>query len=160
MGDGLLADFSRTVNAVKCAVEVQQAISDREHSRTGDDRICLRIGINLGDVIIDGGDIFGDGVNIAARLEGLAEPNGICLSGTAFDTVDGKLDYHFEGLGPQKVKNIAKPVRAYHLSLASHQISEPGVPLKNLSLPDKPSIAILPFANLSGDPDQDYFADG
>jgi adenylate cyclase len=160
MGDGLLAEFSSVVEAVKCAAAIQQSMAGRERDMPDDQRIRLRIGVNLGDIIVEGSDIYGEGVNVATRLEGLAEPGGICVSGTAFDTVDGKLQLAFEDLGPQQVKNIAKPVRAYRLAIGnSHKAIAPG--LSNaLAIPDKPSIVVLPFDNMSGDPDQEYFADG
>jgi len=160
MGDGLLAEFPSAVEAVKCAVAIQQEMAEREADHSDETRVRLRIGINLGDIIVEGTDIYGDGVNVAARLEGLAEPGGICLSGPAFDAVDGKLDLPFEDIGPRQVKNIAKPVRVYRLSVASrHDAPVPrlGEPPR---LPDKPSIAVLPFTNMSGDPEQEYFSDG
>lgn len=160
MGDGLLADFSSTVNAVKCAAEFQHAISDSEQSRHEEQRICFRVGINLGDIIIDGVDIFGDGVNVAARLEALAQPNGICLSGTAYDTVDGKVDFSFEDLGTREVKNIAKPLRTYRLVLNPDKKAPKTASSAYVPMTDKPSIAVLPFANMSGDVEQEYFADG
>ncbi len=160
MGDGLLADFSSTVNAVKCAAEFQQAISKGEQSRHQEQRICFRVGINLGDIIIDGDDIFGDGVNVAARLEALAQPNGVCLSGTAYDTVDGKVDFKFEDLGTREVKNIAKPVRTYRLVLDRFNKAPEATSSTSGPRTDKPSIAVLPFANMSGDAEQEYFADG
>ena len=153
MGDGVLAEFPSVVDAVECALVIQRAMA----FQPGD--IRLRIGINLGDVIVDGEDIYGDGVNIASRLEGLAPPGGICISGTAFDTVGGKLALEFEDMGLQSVKNIAKPVRAYRLVTAGDRPAQQ-VQAAPLSPPDKPSIAVLPFDNMSGDPDQEYFADG
>jgi TolB-like protein/class 3 adenylate cyclase len=160
MGDGLLADFPSTVNAVKCAVELQDAVSEQERSRPDEERICFRVGINLGDIIIDGDDIFGDGVNVAARLEALAEPNGICLSGTAFDTVDGKVEYCFEDMGPQAIKNIAKPLQTYRLAQppTTRDSVTHSAPFGRVS--EKPAIAVLPFSNVSGDTEQEYFADG
>ena len=160
MGDGLLADFASAVNAVACAVEIQKGVSLRETSFSDETRIRLRIGINLGDIILEADDIFGDGVNVAARLEGLAEPGGICISGTAFDTVDGKLDITFQDLGPQLVKNIVKPVRAYKVVLSQGDSTLPDVERPRPNLPDRPSIAVLPFVNLSADQEQQYFAEG
>jgi class 3 adenylate cyclase/TolB-like protein len=160
-GDGLLADFSSAVNAVRCAVEVQRALIDREPKVPEMSRIRFRIGINLGDVIVEEHDIFGDGVNIAARLETLAEPGGICISRVVRDQVRDRLDYAFEDLGEQQVKNIARPVRVYrvrdHAVPSGH--SSPPSP-QQLALPEKPSIAVLPFQNMSGDTEQEYFADG
>jgi adenylate cyclase len=162
MGDGLLAEFPSVVEAVSCAIDIQRAMPDREPELTNERRILLRIGVNLGDIIVDGSDIFGDGVNVAARLEGLAEPQGICISGGAFDAIDGKIEAPFEDIGPQAVKNIAKPVRAYRLCVGPQpqpqcKSSSAG---DGLTLPDKPSVAVLPFANISGGQEQDYFADG
>ncbi len=160
MGDGLLVEFASTVNAVSCAVEIQNALLEHEQPYPESERICLRVGINLGDIIIDGEDIFGDGVNVAARLEGLAEPGGICISGTAFDTIDGKLEHQFADIGPQYVKNMDKPIRAYSLDRGPV-----GSTVEVKSMGDgpavaKPSIAVLPFVNSSGDAEQEYFADG
>jgi TolB-like protein len=154
-GDGLLAEFPSVVDAVRCAVEVQQAIPERNSGAAADNRLELRIGINLGDVIVEEHDIFGDGVNVAARLEGLAEPGGICISRMVRDQIRDKLSYPFEDLGEQSFKNIARPVRVFRVVTAAKPISVAALPL-----PDKPSIAVLPFTNLSGDPEQEYFADG
>jgi TolB-like protein len=153
-GDGLLVEFASVVDAVRCAVAVQRAMAERNAGLSGDRRIEFRIGINLGDVIIEGDDIFGDGVNIAARLEGLAEPGGICVSQVVHDQVRDKLDIAFEDRGEQQVKNIARPVHVYRIPNSGN------APQPALSLPDKPSIAVLPFTNMSGDPEQEYFADG
>ncbi len=160
MGDGLLAEFPSVVEAVSCAIDIQRAMPDREPELAKEQRIVLRIGVNLGDIIVEGNDIFGDGVNIAARLEGLAEPDGICISGGAFDAIDGKIEAPFEDIGPQAVKNIAKPVRAYRLRVGTEQQPQPSSEEDGLTLPDKPSVAVLPFANLSDGKDLDYFADG
>src|SRR5215468_6589018 len=155
-GDGLLAEFASVVDAVRCAVEVQREMIARNTATPAQRRIEFRMGINLGDVIIEDGDIFGDGVNIAARLEALAEPGGICLSAAAYEQVRDRLDIAFDDLGEQQVKNIARPVRTYGVALgASFRAALPP-----LSLPDKPSLAVLPFQNLTGDAEQDYFVDG
>ena len=152
----MLAEFASAVDAARCAVEVQRGMAEQNAAVPQDQRIEFRIGIHVGDIIIDGNDIFGDGVNIAARLEGLAEPGGICVSGRVQEDVRGKLDIAFEDAGEQQLKNIAWPVRVYRVRLSGEAAqSRPA-----LALPDKPSIAVLPFTNMSGDPEQDYFADG
>lgn len=160
MGDGLLAEFHSVVEAVESAVDIQQAMQVREPDLPDEQRIALRIGINLGDVMIEGSDLYGDGVNVAARLEALAEPGGICLSGPAFDMVDGKLDLAFEDAGEQQVKNIAKPVRVYRLPSGGKRDAPSTPPEKPLLVPNKPSVAVLPFENMSGDREQEYFSDG
>jgi adenylate cyclase len=156
-GDGLLVEFASVVDAVRCAVAVQQAMPERNAGVALDSRIELRIGINLGDVIADGDDLYGDGVNIAARIEALADAGGVFVSNTVYDQVRDRLPFVFEDLGEQQVKNITRPVRVYRVrdSTAAERPSTP-----TLQLPDKPSIAVLPFANMSGDPEQEYFADG
>ena len=156
-GDGALVEFASPVDAVRCAAEIQRSMSERNAAVQSDRWIEFRIGINVGDIIIDGGDIFGDGVNVAARLEGLAQPGGICVSGRVQEDAQGKIDIAFVDAGEQQLKNIARPVRVYYLSLGSGKAASSR---PTLALPDKPSIAVLPFQNMSGDPEQDYFADG
>src|ERR1700693_2123313 len=159
-GDGMLAEFSNVVNAVRCAVEVQRGMANRNAQTPEDQRIVFRVGINLGDVIVEPGDIYGDGVNIASRLEALAEPGGICISDDAFRQVRVKVDAEFIDIGEQKLKNIAQPVRVYHVLLETAAVALVSRPGGALLLPDKPSIAVLPFLNMSGDPEQEYFVDG
>jgi adenylate cyclase len=157
-GDGLLVEFASVVDAVRCAVAVQQAMPERNTGVIADSHIEFRIGINLGDVIVEGDDLYGDGVNIAARIEALADAGGVFVANTVYDQVRDRLPFGFEDLGEQQVKNIARPVRVYRLREIGVAAKAPALPM--LPLPDKPSIAVLPFANMSGDPEQEYFADG
>ncbi len=163
-GDGLLVEFGSVVDAVRCAVEVQREMAARNADVPAERRIEFRMGINLGDIIKDRGDIFGDGVNVAARLEALAEPGGICVSRVVRDQVRDKLDFAFEDRGEQQVKNIARPVRVFDVQLAAETVTPAPAPdpaaRASLPFPDKPSIAVLPFQNMSGDSEQEYFADG
>jgi TolB-like protein len=155
VGDGVLVEFASVVDAVRCAVEVQRGMAARNVDVPRDERIEFRIGINFGELIVEAGDFWGDGVNIAARLEALAEPGGICVSGRVQEDAQGKLDIVFENAGEQQLKNIARPVRVYRIRLNGAAKAAP-----ELALPSKPSIAVLPFNNMSADQEQEYFCDG
>src|SRR3984893_3978197 len=164
-GDGLLAEFSSVVDAVRCAVDVQRGMVERNADTAENKRISFRVGVNLGDIIVEGDDIFGDGVNVAARLEALAEPGGICISRTVREQIRDKLPYPFENKGEQNVKNIARPVRVYALRpeavAALPELTAPTTtPILQPAVAPHLSIVVLPFANLSDDAEQQYFADG
>jgi adenylate cyclase len=164
-GDGMLVEFASAVDAARCSVEIQQEMAQQNAAVPPELRIEFRIGIHVGDIIIDDNDIFGDGVNIAARLEGIAEPGGICISDDAHRQIRGKLDVAFDEIGEQTLKNIAEPMRVWLIRLARE--SAPAIPsnssakqVRDLALPDKPSIVVLPFDNMSAEAGQDYLADG
>src|SRR5690242_10668533 len=155
-GDGILVEFPSVVDAVRCGLAVQRDLAAREAQTAADRRIAFRIGIHLGDVVVDGADLLGDAVNVAARLEGIAEPGGVIVSEDAWRHVRDKLPETFVDLGDRTLKNIARPVRVYRIDVGGSAEA----PQRPLPLPDKPSIAVLPFQNMSGDPEQDYFTDG
>jgi adenylate cyclase len=162
-GDGLLIEFASVVDALQCATEIQAAMAERNTGIDTEKRIEFRMGINVGDIAVENGDIFGDGVNVAARLEGQADPGGICVSARIQEDAAGKLDLTFEDMGEQSLKNITRPVRVYRVRLdgvKGQSIVTPVNASPLLPLPDKPSIAVLPFTNMSGDSEQEYFADG
>jgi adenylate cyclase len=153
-GDGILAEFASVVNAVKCALAIQERMAERNAAAEPARRMHFRVGINIGDVVYDDVRIYGDGINVAARLENIAEPGGICISGKVFEEVNGRIELACEDIGEQQLKNIVRPVRAYRVRVNGSSLS--AAP----ALPDKPSIAVLPFQNMSGDAEQEFFADG
>jgi class 3 adenylate cyclase len=159
-GDGLLIEFGSVVGAVECALGLQRLAAERNAGTPAERRMEWRIGIHIGDVLIEGDDILGDGVNITARLEGIAEPDGICISDDAFRQVRGRVEAEFADLGEQSLKNIARPVRVFRVSpnRVAGTANDPSQPF--LAPLHKPSVAVLPFANMSADPDQEFFADG
>ena len=157
-GDGMLAEFASAVDATRCAVDIQLAMTSANLNIAASKRVELRIGIHVGDIISDDGDIFGDGVNVAARLEGLADPGGVCVSARVQEDAEGRLDVVFKDSGEQQLKNIARPIRVYKILTGRPEARQASTPM--LALPGKPSVAVLPFVNMSGDVEQDYFADG
>src|SRR5262245_15646754 len=160
-GDGILIEFLSIVDAVRCGIEIQQGMVERNTDVPEEKRIEFRVGINLGDVIIEGRDLYGDGVNIAARLENLSEPGGICISRTVLTHARDKVPFDVEDAGEQTLKNIARPVHVYRIIIdptRRHATVKPEAPA--LALPDKPSVAVLPLTNMSGDPEQEFVSDG
>src|SRR5262245_44981684 len=156
MGDGVLVEFGSAVNALECAMTIQRGMAEANHAAPANERIELRIGINLGDVVVEGGDLFGDGVNVAARLQEVAQPGGICVSASIYDQIRTKVALAFDDLGERQLKNIATAVRVYQAASAPSSSAAGAQP----ALPEKPSIAVLPFVNMSGESEQEYFSDG
>src|SRR5262249_40104978 len=152
-----IVEFGSVVDALRCASEIQAGMAERNATVAPDDRIDFRMGLNVGDIVVEDGDIFGDGVNVAVRLEALAEPGGICGSARVQEDAAGKLDLAFEDLGEQQLKNIARAIRVFRVMTETQPLSKPTVPLP---VPDRPSVAVLPFTNMSTDPEQEFFADG
>ncbi len=160
MGDGMLVEFGSVIDAVACAAAVQTGMVDRNTESSDKPQIMFRIGVNLGDVIIEGDDLYGDGINIASRLEGLAEPGGVCISGKVYEEVKGKLPLNFQDLGNREIKNVADPIRVYQIVQDQSGTAVSSEQEEELAIPDKPSVAVLPFDNMSGDGEQEYLADG
>ena len=160
MGDGVLVEFASAVNAVTCSVELQKRMTEANRDLPEERRIVLRIGINLGDVVVEGGDLYGDGVNVAARLESIAGPGDICVSGSVYEQVKRKLNLGFDDLGPQTIKNISEPMAVYRVKSPESLEYQRPPQIEVLPLPSKPSIAVLPFTNMSNDPEQETFVDG
>ena len=155
-GDSVLAEFGSAVEAVECAIEAQTALAEANSSLPSDCRVQFRIGIHIGDVVVRGGDLFGDGVNLVARLEGIAEPGGICISSSAYEQVHGKVNVEFTDLGEHTLKNISRPIRAYAVGLKTNADRVAWSP----SSAPRLSMVVLPFANIGSDPEQEYFVDG
>ena len=160
MGDGMLVEFGSVIDAVACAAAIQTGMLDRNSAAAGKPQITFRVGVNLGDVIIEGDDLYGDGINIASRLEGLAEPGGVCISGKVYEEIKGKLPLDFQDLGNREIKNVAEPIRVYQIVQDQSGGAATSTAEKELVIPDKPSVAVLPFDNMSGDAEQEYLADG